>query len=119
MLGKHRIHKARTPGDQGGQPDTSRRQFLRRAGLAGAAAAALAGTADLAGMSSALAAVGHKGNKRGKNDRMCCLSCTYTPFHCNGGRACPSGQCCFYCVNSCGGASHMCLSHSCNNWSNC
>jgi hypothetical protein len=119
MLGKHRTGRAHSPSDHGDQPDTSRRQFLRRAGLAGAVAAALAGTADLAGMSSALAAAGQQNHQHGTNRRNCCLSCVYTPGHCNGGRPCPSGQCCFRCTNNCGGTTTMCRQHSCNNWSNC
>lgn len=38
-----------------GEPDTSRRNFLRRAGLAGAAAAAFPDSADLVGVTTASA----------------------------------------------------------------
>jgi len=100
------------------QPHTSRRQFLRRTGITAAVAAAFVGAADIAGMSSASAAVKHK-NGRAASPDACCVSCTYTPGHCNGGKACPSGECCFRCVNNCGGTSFECLTHSCSNFSTC
>jgi anaerobic selenocysteine-containing dehydrogenase len=112
------LGKARTPSHD--QPDTSRRQFLRRAGITAAVTAALAGTADVAGMSSAFAAAQRKNHSYGASSRRCCVSCTYTPFHCNGGKACPSGECCFHCYHNCGNYySYACLAHSCNNFSNC
>lgn len=111
------LGKPRTPSSD--QPDTSRRQFLRRAGITAAVTAALAGTADVAGMSSAFAAAKHK-NRHGAGSNSCCVSCTYTPRQCNGGKSCASGECCFYCYHNCGGYySYACLAHSCNNFSNC
>lgn len=110
MLGKHRNRETR--GQLSDQPDASRRQFLRRAGITAAVAAAFAGTAEMAGMSSAAAAA--KGQKR----RYCCTSYTYAPYHCNNGHACPSGQCCFHWVN-CYGSGYACIAHSCSNFSQC
>ncbi len=113
MLGKHRNRDTRTPlSHEDDQPDTSRRQFLRRAGITAAVAAALSGTAEAVGISSAFAAA------KGPNRRYCCISYTYSPYHCNGGRACPSGQCCFYYVG-CGHSGYACIAHSCNNFVSC
>lgn len=112
MLGKHRNRE--THGQLSDQPDASRRQFLRRAGITAAVAAAFAGTADMAGIPAAAAAA--KGMKRRPD--FCCISYTYAPFHCNGGSACPSGQCCFHWV-SCHGSGYACIAHSCSNFTAC
>jgi hypothetical protein len=79
----------------------SRRSFLRRAGVTGAAAAAMIGIADVAGMSSAFAATRKRPASCG-----CFETCRYTPRQCNGGKACPSGKCCFTC--SFGGSAAGC-----------
>jgi hypothetical protein len=79
------------------QPPT-RRNFLRRTGIIGAVTAAVIGGADLAGV-SAHASV--KSNKRRTNSAapdVCCISYTWAPDHCNGGKPCPGGQCCFHAV---------------------
>jgi hypothetical protein len=108
---------------------TSRRQFLRRTGMAGVVTAAMIGGAEVAGLSSAFASskVGNRPRYRvegGKSPDICTGFCnyTYTPRQCNGGRACPGGQCCFTftCGGTCGTSSgKRCMTHSCSNFSIC
>lgn len=112
---------------------TSRRQFLRRAGITAALTAAVAGGADLAGMSAASAKVRTPGQKRspglfrtGKNrgPDTCCVVATYSPYKCNPyGHACESGECCFYLAYSgCSGETnhYACLGgEGCSSFSEC
>jgi hypothetical protein len=108
---------------------TSRRQFLRRAGLAGALSAAVIGGAEVMGLSSASAVTKRANRPRyrvegGQSPDVCTGFCnyTYTPRQCNGGKSCPSGQCCFTftCGGTCGTSSGKgCRVHSCNNYSIC
>jgi hypothetical protein len=111
-------------------PDgSSRRQFLRRAGVTGALSAAVIGCAEVVGLSSAFASTKHPARPRyrvqgGASPDICTGYCnyTYTPYKCNGGKACPSGQCCFAysCAGTCGTSSgHTCYSHACSNFSTC
>lgn len=105
---------------------SSRRQFIKRAGLTGALTAAVIGGAEVAGLTPALASSrrsDHPGH-RGGSPKVCTGNCTYTytPRQCNGGKSCPSGQCCFtyQCAGSCGsGHGKMCVTHSCSNFNVC
>jgi len=116
MLGKrHAPHSHPRPG----QVDADRRQFLRRAGITAIINTALAGAADVVGI-SALASTQPKhehGAKPGTKPDVCCNVFTYSPGHCNGGKACPSGQCCFFIESSCGGSYYSCVTHSCSDFS--
>lgn len=94
----------------------TRRNFIRRAGIAGGIMAAVIGTADLAGMSSAVAS----SKKQSTAAEPCCFTCTFDPGHCNGGAACPSGSCCFHCVGSCGSEYTQCLTRpNCDKFGYC
>ena len=75
---------------------TSRRNFLRRAGITGAVAAAFIGTAEVTGLSSAMAAANQRSSKRNNSPDSCPDKCiyTYTPERCGG--QCPSGSCCYH-----------------------
>jgi hypothetical protein len=100
----------------------SRRRFLRQAGLMGAVTAAFVGAADLAGMSSAVA--GLKPMKaHAHSDIPCCVTCTYSAGHCNGGKPCSSGSCCFHCVcnmPSCCNPYYKCIKRpNCNKFTQC
>jgi anaerobic selenocysteine-containing dehydrogenase len=98
---------------------SSRRQFLKRAGVTGALSAAVLGGAEVAGLSSAFAST-----RNPKRPRSCNGHCTYTytPYKCNGGKACPSGECCFYqsCEGTCGTShGYGCRAHGCSNYETC
>lgn len=112
MLGKRHTHRSFSAAD-GVDPD--RRQFLRRAGVTAVFTAALAGVADVAGV-SALASTKRR-HEHGTKPDVCCTVFTYSPGHCNGGKACPSGQCCFFIESSCSGNSYSCVTHSCSDFS--
>jgi anaerobic selenocysteine-containing dehydrogenase len=87
--------------DQEGPGRSSRRDFLRRAGMAGALAAGLAGGAELLGMSSASAATQRRVRKvsQGRSDAPCTETyrCVQSPGKC-GGPCQPSGHCCYTCT---------------------
>jgi hypothetical protein len=89
---------------------TSRRHFLRRAGITSALAAAIVGGADMAGLSSASA--GTRGTNKACNSR---CQYTYTPGRCapNGG-SCPSGSCCYYQCGPCCVCRYNCIAHHCS-----
>jgi hypothetical protein len=100
---------------------SDRRSFLKRAGVTGAIAAALVGGAEVTGLSSAMAATKH-GSKSSGPDLGCCVKCTYTPYKCKNGAACPSGQCCFHCVcnsPSCCSPYYSCISGHCSTFTEC
>lgn len=100
-------------------PDPTRRNFIRRAGIISGLTAAVLGTADLVGMSSAVAAA-RPNQRNAPAAEPCCYSCTFDPGHCNKGAACPSGQCCFHCVGSCGGSYTQCLTRpNCDKFGYC
>lgn len=86
------------------EPGTSRRAFLRRAGLAGAAATALIGVTDVAGLSQAFASSRRpiRPTSRPRNCGGGSQTCRYNPGHCNGGRPCSKGWCCYTCTGACG-----------------
>jgi hypothetical protein len=106
--------------DPAGQGDTSRRSFLRRAGLMSAAAAAFVGGADVLGLTPASAAT----RSGARNNCVCPASCTYVAcgcrgaFHAASNGCCDSGWCCYHCnqPTRCGGGYHACLSRS---WTHC
>jgi hypothetical protein len=76
----------------------------------------LASGADLAGVTSAAA---KPVRNRGDKICSCVINYTYTPYNCNGGKAFPSGECCYY-ITGCGNDSHACLAHSgCGNFTRC
>jgi hypothetical protein len=91
---------------------STRRHFLRRAGITGALAAAFVGAADAAGLGKALAST----------SRRCghgILTCTYTPRQCNGGRPCSPGWCCYHCVGPCENV-HTCIATGqCKSFTGC
>lgn len=98
---------------------SNRRQFLRRTGVAGALSAAVIGGAEVTGLSPAFATTRHPARRRSCNGH--CTN-TYSPRKCNGGKSCPSGQCCFHysCEGSCGsGSGYHCVIHSCSNFTTC
>ena len=113
---------ARGPASRGTeQAETSRRGFLRRAGLTGAVAAGFVGIADVTGLSSALAAASPKltGQKHAHGEVLQGLEpgedasgarrsdyCVYQSCNCHG--CCPSGTCCYYCTGNCGNF-HTCF----------
>lgn len=92
---------------------STRRHFLRRAGITSAVAAALVGVADVAGVSQALAGTRRRNCGHGSQ------TCTYAPRHCNGGNPCPPGNCCYHCVG-CGGNHYTCIpTGSCKSFTAC
>jgi hypothetical protein len=99
------------PEDRG----SSRRQFLRRAGVAGALGAALVGGAEMTGLSSALAS-----SKKTGKPQACARTCvyTYTPRQCNGGKSCPGGECCFTASGPCC-SGKVCMARSCASFAVC
>jgi hypothetical protein len=80
----------------------TRRRFLGRATVISAITAGVAGGADLVGVWSAVDA-----RAATRRPKVCCVSCTWAPGHCNNGHSCPTGNCCYHCVN-CGPASTAC-----------
>jgi|SRR5579875_2224471 len=107
--------------DTDGTDGTSRRQFLRRAGITAALTAAVAGGADLAGLTAASAKVRPA---KGRKPSTCCVTALYEPDQCRpDGHACPSGECCFYLIYSeCPGESdhYACLGgEGCKTFSQC
>lgn len=108
---------------------TSRRQFLRRAGVTGALTAAVIGGAEVTGLTSAFASTKSANRPlyrlEGVNSPDVCTgfcNYTYTPRQCNGGRPCPPGYCCFTytCGGTCGSGTHKaCIAHTCSNFSIC
>ncbi len=95
---------------------TSRRGFLRRAGITSAVAAGIIGAADVAGLSPAFA--DNQGSMRykvtGRTTRVLgpgaspsCCSCGNF-FSCQCGGCCPPGTCCYH-VSGCCGTFHVCL----------
>jgi hypothetical protein len=94
-------HAGHEHAEDGEKHATTRRNFLRRAGITGAAAAALIGGADLAGLTPAYArSQKARAGARGKTACAgCSYGCTYTPGKCGG---CGTGGCCFTCTGSCG-----------------
>jgi hypothetical protein len=119
MTGKRSDRKS--PEDGG----TSRRHFLRYTGIATAVTAAVAGGAELVGLTSASAATQHNAKQSGTHQHsgghpdVCCGNFIYSPYKCNGGKACPSGQCCFYVTTSCGASYYACISGHCSTFSTC
>lgn len=108
--------------DTDGVEAASRRQFLRRAGITAALTAAVAGGADLAGLTAASAKVRPSSKRRSPDT--CCVTALYEPNQCwPDGRACPSGECCFYLMYSeCPGESdhYSCLGGvGCKTFSKC
>jgi hypothetical protein len=115
MHGKKIIHHP------AGEPDASRRGFLRKAGLASAVAAAFAGGADVLGVTRASA-----------DTCPCFWACTTSSCACAGvshagsNGCCDPGYCCYHCVltpSRCGGGSlHACItrsSHHCAGFDSC
>ena len=102
-----------------GELDTSRRTFLRRAGLASAMAAALAGGAELVGVTTASAA------SRQRTDACPCpagcvmMSCKCAGVsHAGSNGCCDPGYCCYHCTfpSHCGGGTfRMCFTRSASN----
>lgn len=103
------------------QAVTSRRSFLRRAGITGAVAAGFVGVADVTGLSSTRAAAspGSRGQKHTHGEVLHGYEpgeaasgarrsdyCVYQSCNCHG--CCPSGTCCYYCTGNCG-TFHTCF----------
>ncbi|HEY7143650.1 MAG TPA: hypothetical protein VH637_05330 [Streptosporangiaceae bacterium] len=110
-MGDHQRHRSQDPSVGEG---STRRHFLRRAGISGAIAAALVGVTDAAGLSQALASTKRPQNCGGGNQ-----FCAYSPRQCNGGKACPPGYCCYHCTG-CGGNYFSCIpTGSCKSFSAC
>ena len=107
--------------DDNDRAATTRRSFLRRAGIVSAVTAAFVGAADVAGV--AKAATSAKSTPRTPDVCICTEFWTYSPGHCNGGKPCPNGKCCFHVTESGPGCSEnlgfQCLSMSCTNHSKC
>jgi anaerobic selenocysteine-containing dehydrogenase len=99
------------------QPTTSRRGFLRRAGITGAVTAGLIGVSEVAGLSPA-SAQGSGSVQRFKvseggiqllrpgESPNCCSCGNYVYCQCGG--CCPSGTCCYH-VSGCCGTVRLCL----------
>lgn len=99
--------------DRAVRGDTSRRNFLRKAGLMGAVAAALAGGAEAVGLTPASAA--------SKSNCVCYGDCSYQGCNCYGDAhagsngCCDSGYCCYICeaTHPCGpGGYSICISRN-------
>jgi hypothetical protein len=102
---------------------TSRRGFLRKAGITGAAAVGMIGLADMIGLSPAHASTSTKASSQKTVQRFTftdeglrlvgadvspeCCSCGNF-FQCQCGGCCPSGTCCYH-VSGCCGTFHVCL----------
>jgi hypothetical protein len=98
---------------------TSRRGFLRRAGVVAALSAAAAGGAELVGLSAVAA-----GTPKSKSTpETCCRHCVYEPGKCNSGNPCAPGYCCFYCnptSGNCIPTSYWeCIPNHCKTFSQC
>jgi hypothetical protein len=100
---------------------TSRRGFLRRAGITGALAAGFIGTAEVAGLSTALAARSGPGTRRIPFPCQSICKFVYSPGRCApGGGKCPSGSCCFYQSGSCCAANrYNCIAGHCSTFTQC
>ncbi|HEY7144864.1 MAG TPA: hypothetical protein VH637_11495 [Streptosporangiaceae bacterium] len=92
----------RLSGDQAGgagPTPSSRRDFLRRAGMTGALAAGLAGGAELLGLSAASASAHQRSRKAGAQAScLLFMTCRQSPGACPGGPCHPSGHCCYTCT---------------------
>ena len=74
------------------------------------------------GLSSAGAAT-TSGKRPGTNRPGACeciITYTYSPYQCNGGKACPSGQCCYH-ATGCGSNTYACFTNpgGCANFTEC
>lgn len=124
------MHTWRTRAQAGGtgaQAETSRRGFLRRAGITGAVAAGLLGVADVAGVSPAFAGRASiyvklkHGDYALKNGKYVflghgavptkCPTCSECGHYesCNCGGCCPPGTCCIVYPRTCCGSNHRCV----------
>ena len=100
----------------------TRRAILHRFGSVGVAATAGAGLLGLLGAQGADAAT-----RRAAGAKMttvsfvpsvmpecaCQETCTISEYSCDGGNACPAGQCCYHCTG-CGTNYYTCGPHKCN-----
>lgn len=109
MLNYRRLRASGSPStsdDDGWAVDSSRRGFLKRAGLGGVFAAAVVGGLDVLGAAPARAA-GAGTSTAGVSSPGACPVCelvwTCSPGDC--GSACPSPKWCYRWVNSCTGHS--------------
>jgi hypothetical protein len=110
----------RRPGGPSVTPEgSSRRQFIKRAGVTGALTAAVIGGAEVAGLGSAFASTKHA-NHRAGSPKICECACSYkyTPGQCG---KCGTGQCCFTytCTGTCGGKGKLCITRNCANFNVC
>ena len=100
---------------------TSRRHFLRRAGITGALTAGFIGTAEVAGLSSAVAARSRPLNSKIPDPCQSICKYVYSPGRCGpNGAKCPSGSCCFYQSGACCAANrYNCIAGHCSTFTIC
>ena len=100
---------------------TSRRHFLRRAGITGALTAGFIGTAEVAGLSSAFAARSRPLNSKIPDPCQSICKYVYSPGRCGpNGAKCPSGSCCFYQSGACCAANrYNCIAGHCSTFTIC